>query len=159
MKRLIFLLFPIVCHGQIFLKDTALYSKDTVPSIFTTATTSGTILWNTRWDTVPVIRKYDTVKVIMQVSDTTYISNFESRMMFSDSVDYIIPHYLAMVWWMHGYLVRELHTDTYYDPNTLWVDPNGNLVRDRVREYWVNVGYLDPEKKPILKSMIVWQIK
>ena len=157
MKRLIFLLFPVMSYGQIFIKDTALYPKDTTPWILTMGTTSGTI--SLHWDTLAYPRKFDTVRVIMQVSDTTFIDNFESRMMFNDSIDYAIPHYLAMVWWQYGYMIRELHIDTYYDPDAMYVDEQGNIRRDRIHEYWVTVGYLDPYKKPTPKSLVIWQIK
>lgn len=81
------------------------------------------------------VDNYDTISVLMLVSDTAAI-NYGS--FASSKMTYRMNRYEVGGWcfWMKGYkVIREI---IYYDEPEL-------------------VGYLDAEKKPLNKNIVVWQ--
>lgn len=90
--------------------------------------------------------KQDTVKVLMLVCDTSRpntIKKFEDGTIFEKS---------GNVWWQFGYIVKEkIETDQ-------WVTRAESMIGEFV-SYWVTKQYLDKNKKPLQKSIIVWMSK
>jgi hypothetical protein len=85
---------------------------------------------------------YDTVRCVMLVSDT-------SRDSFGTGI----------VYWMKGYSVREKHNtsegvnDPYF---SRCIDDNGNEV-PCYHDYWKHLCYLDADKHPLPKNILVWE--
>lgn len=88
----------------------------------------------------------DTVKVIMQVSDTVdnknYTTSAHNRNYFSKA-NFII--------WVIGYSVRER-----YNHNQ---ESNGDWNCFNCEDYMRHSYYLDADKKPLSKNIIVWMSK
>lgn len=113
---------------------------------------SQVIEWNDSSGT-HITRAKDTVKVLMLLSDSSadhteihYVDSITKEVIFIDSsMD-------KPVTYRNGYSVREAH-------NTC----EGVGVIDQTfdmkgcKTYWVHAFYLDADKKPLSKSIIVWQ--
>lgn len=101
----------------------------------------------------------DTVKVIMLLCDTSYgfIQKDGSAMLLSeDTVNtntIFSKTYFASdhnVWYDWGYSVRELHNSSE------GVNDVGFCL-GCFSDYWKHIQYLDKDKHPLSKNIIVWQ--
>jgi hypothetical protein len=90
----------------------------------------------------------DTVPVMLLVADTMHYTNYTPQLnkgnYFDKSGD---------VSWVKAYSVREKHNEAegLLDPYMC-----GNCV---YKDYWQHLYYLDANKKPLSKSIIVWLSK
>lgn len=100
----------------------------------------------------------DTIPVIMLVCDTSFVT-FSSSLDVHESKDsiktlYHIDNRVPHVWWQFGYEVSE----------SKWYD---QIIEDRGESILVTpagykeglISYLDKDKKPLPKSIIVWMVK
>lgn len=93
------------------------------------------------------VPKEDTVKVLMLLTDTTFVPNVTSIMYltqvtgFTDTIGYI-PNRIPYVWFQFGYVVYKIR----------WVHTSGEDI-------FLSPTYLDENKKPLPKSLIIWITK
>lgn len=115
-----------------------------------------TISTATLGTTTTFFGKRDTVysKAIFVVANMLHCSNYEYGLSANNYFDKI-----GSLMWVEGYVVQEKHntSEGVMDPGgQMCVDGHGNLV-SCWSDYWVTVGYLDSDKKPISKSIKVLQ--
>lgn len=92
--------------------------------------------------------KYDTINCIMLVCDTTFRKDVIGYVgYFGDTVAYI-ENRMIHVWWQFGYEVKKMASTSL-----LAFDERGHLLIDNFEEY------LDQNKKPLRKSIVVWMTK
>lgn len=126
--------------------------------------------WNNSNFIDSIYPKRDTIEVLALVTDTTHEytePNFvDSATMISDSTN--------ILWWHNGkqvypidlgrktemptystiiYAVRELH-----NTSEGVIDPY-NCYNCNYKDYWKDLYYLDANKLPLKKSIIIWQVK
>lgn len=103
----------------------------------------------------------DTIMVIAQISDTAayevsgYIF-FETNIAKKDTV---VRAYRHETEWWYLYSVREKHNTSEGVPDAGGVhciDNYGNTI-PCYSDYWKHLYYLDQNKQPLKKSIIVWQ--
>jgi hypothetical protein len=128
-------LFSLVVEGQ----------KDTLNSTsiyLSKPTFSGTVTWATKYGEP----KNDTSKVLLLYCDTTYLTNSNFYAYKSDVNEIGVGNnYVPYVFWMQGYVV-------YKTVRVL----NGMPPFDYESEF---VGWLDTDKKPLPKNIVIWQSK
>jgi len=117
-----------------------------------------TISYNSSEIDEPYSRKRDTVPVILIVINTN--TGINSTMGFFHPLDKA-QNDRRMPYWVRGYSVKELHntSEGVIDAGGVsCVDQNGNIV-NCYHDYWEHIQYLDEDKKPFGKSIIVWDSK
>lgn len=88
---------------------------------------------------------YDTVKRVMLVCDT----GFQVRFNYGRDTSTIDTVYLQYVYWQPGYEVREVRCCININNSELAIYTQG--------AYYIHIEYLDEKRKPLSKSIIVWQ--
>jgi hypothetical protein len=159
MKKLLLLLLISVgidCYGQ----ENIMYPMQTLPIIVPTKPLPPKLYIDTGEQRQYKPLTYDTIPCIMLVCDTMHYSNYAPQLnkQYFDKT--------GIIMWVTGYIKREIKTEleaVYHDPN--YTLPNGG--RTAMATYWTTepqstytfLEYLDSNKKPLSKSIIVWQSK
>ena len=94
---------------------------------------------------------YDTVKVIMLLSDTSTHKSWVLLLDKNATVKEAISPYIPYCFWEYGYSVREKHNT---DEDS--IDPYFTYGY-KCRDYFIHKFYLDENKNPLNKNYIVWQ--
>lgn len=106
---------------------------------------SGTVYGNEE----PVYhRKRDTVKVLLLICDT-FFNEVSATIGVRDTILHL---YNTQTFWQYGYSVRELH-NTMEEISA----EDAAACSECDSDYWEHIFYLDAEKRPLGKSIIVWQ--
>ena len=82
-------------------------------------------------------RQKDTISVVMVIADTMHYTNYTPKINKKNYFDKA-----GELFWVSGYSVREKHNTN-----------EGQMSKD----YWVHTFYLDGNKNPLSKNIVVWQ--
>ena len=91
-------------------------------------------------------RQKDTISVVMVIADTIHYTNYTPKINKKNYFDKA-----GELFWVSGYSVREKH-----NTDEGQIDPyiSGDYVS---QDSWVHILYLDGNKKPLSKNIVVWQ--
>lgn len=147
------------CYGQQY--NPFLIYQDTV--IYTWPNNGEWLDIDTVWNEMNYTRKNDTVMVLCQVSDTSRRFHIDSSFTYRDGrfrtvIDTFDRGYNQSIYWQELYSVRELHNtrEGQIDPDGQMCIRNGEVV-PCWHNYYQHIYYLDKDRKPLQKSIVVWQ--
>lgn len=108
--------------------------------------------WKQEWQDNMFHKTADTVKVIMLVCDTTKTQILNIYQDINISPDY----YNHSIYWERGYEIQIATYEELSTTHSITFDEHGSPL-PTVQEY--KYIYLDKNKKPLSKNIIIWQTK
>jgi len=100
------------------------------------------------YDTIEL--SYDTIPIVMLICDTFSVKPFGNRLYESSTHEYTAMAF-PVVYWQFGYEVKRLMPNGL---NFLTMPSNEPIIENGA---WQHILYLDRDKKPLSKNIIVWQ--